>query len=93
MRKREKLEIMIDLYIDKSEESKRIEKLFRESSIPHVIHRKPSEYDKKLKRPYMTVGDPKGDYLGPSSNTRWMESVAKALGSSPWKFVDPRVSG
>jgi len=93
MRKGGKLtHIMIDLYLDESEESKRIEELFRKNSIPHVVHRERSEYDEKLKRPYMIIGNPDGDHFGPSSNIKWIEWVVDCLASSPNKIVDPRVS-
>jgi len=94
MQKEEKMiHIMIDLYADNSEGSRRIEELFRKHFIPYVKRDEPMpEYDKRMKRPYITIGDPNGTPLGPSANTRWIEWVVECLASSPRKLVDPRVS-
>jgi hypothetical protein len=92
VQKKELRHIMIDLYLDESEESKRVEELFKKNSIPYVAHRESSRYDEKLKRPYMTIGNPEGDHFGPSSNIRWIEWIVECLASSPNKIVDPRIS-
>jgi hypothetical protein len=84
--------IMITLYLDENEESKRVEELFRRKSISCIIKREPSEYDKRLKRPYMIIGNPDGDHLGPSSNIKWIKWVAECLASSPNRIIDPRIT-
>lgn len=53
MRNGEKLTyIIIDLYVNNSEESKRIEELFKKHSIPYMRHEElMQKYDKIMKRP------------------------------------------
>jgi hypothetical protein len=78
-------DIIIHVYVDGSEKSKHVENFLREHKVPYVRHEEPIDYDKKLQRPYVTIGDGNGTPLGPTSNIDGIKSTIKRLALS---YVD-----
>jgi len=75
--------VVIDLYVDNSEKSKKIERFLIECSVPYARHEEPMpEYDQRLSRPYLTIGDRNGTPLGPTANLQGIESTVKRLCAS-----------
>lgn len=73
-------EVIVTLYSSRDKKTQTMEKFLKELSVPYVKHEKPMpKYDKKCERPYLTIGDPKGTPLGPTSNLTGIESTIKRL--------------
>jgi len=78
---------VVNLYIDNSDKSKKIEELFTKYSVPYSKHEEPApKYDRKANRPYVTIGDSEGTPLGPTSNFEGIMSLVKRL----WVQSDKR---
>lgn len=84
-------EIAIDLYVDRSEKSRKMEKILMKYAVPYVKHEEPVPgHDAGVERPFLTIGDPNGTPLGPVSDLRAIEIAIRNLVLPGGKLVDPR---
>lgn len=82
--------IAVNLYVDETEKTRKIKKILNRYRLPYLEYKEPTSRCQDKKTPYLTIGDPDRNPLGPVDDLETIKKLVRIL-TAAGPLVDPRV--